>query len=183
MNQLPLATHYREYVEVTTTETQERRPPKSPERPNSSPQTRSWFMSVAVPTRPRCPACGGRMLPKAVMICGDVAWCDICHDAQHSDDVGWITGLLSRAGPSEFTVSRGVTFWTPPATLDDMPIYGRWVQVAQQQRASRRAVSIEDLRAWTDDEHLASVVTESESRPAASSGSVALRTAASSASV
>lgn len=98
------------------------------------------------------------MLSKAVTICDDVAWCEVCHDEQHADDIAFIHGLMSRVGESEFTLAKGVIFWTPPASLDDVPVYGRWAQVRSDQAAAVRAITVHDVRVLLSDDSIEGIV-------------------------
>lgn len=111
---------------VTSPTFEDGRPRKSWLAPES---TLPWFLSIAVASRPRCFGCGGRLLPKVVVIVDNFALCEKCSTTDWSDFQPYWRALESRGPPLELSRSRGVTFWTPPATLPDMDAYIRWLKL------------------------------------------------------
>lgn len=91
----------------------------------------AWFMSVTLDSRPRCFGCGGRMLPKVVVVQSNVAICEQCSHTNWSDFRPFWLALKSRGAPLEITRSRGIIFWTPPASLPDIDGYLRWIELRE----------------------------------------------------
>lgn len=89
----------------------------------------AWFMSITLNTRPRCFGCGGRMLPKVVVIQSNCAICEQCSTIDWSDFRPFWLALESLGSPLELSRSRGITFWTPPPTLPDIDGYLRWIEL------------------------------------------------------
>lgn len=105
------------------------------------------------------------MLPRAVVIAGDVAWCDVCSTHDHRDDLSYIAAMESRGCVTEFTKSRGLTFWTPSPELLDMPIFPRWMQICDDQRVRTPPPSVQDVRDMMGDQTIEGVtVTDHESK-------------------
>ncbi len=90
---------------------------------------RAWFMTVSLRQRPRCFGCGGRMIPKTVHVRHNRALCEICVDHDWSRIQPFWNAMADLAGPLEVTPSRGILFWTPPATLPDEEAYLRWLDL------------------------------------------------------
>lgn len=90
---------------------------------------RPWFMLISLASRPRCFGCGGRMLPKVVVVQADHAICDNCSSIDWSDSRAYWDALDSLGSPLELTRSRGILFWTPPATLPDQDAFIRWMEL------------------------------------------------------
>lgn len=88
-----------------------------------------WFTSISLPTRPRCFGCGGRLLPKVVVIQANFAVCDRCDRINWSDYRPFWHALESLGSPLELSRSRGVIFWTPPITLPERDAYFRWIEL------------------------------------------------------
>lgn len=98
---------------------------------------RPWFMAISLGSRPRCFGCGGRMLPKVVVVQADHAICELCSSIDWSDLRPSWHALESLGSPLELTRSRGITFWTPPASLPDQDAYLRWVELWEIMRRPR----------------------------------------------
>lgn len=111
--------------------------PATPEIAKNAPNTPSrvdtrplpWFMSISLATRPRCFGCGGRMLPKVVIIQSDFALCQQCGRIDWSDYRPFWFALESLGSTLELTRSRGIVFWTPPPPLPDQDAYLRWMEL------------------------------------------------------
>lgn len=88
-----------------------------------------WFMSVTLATRPRCFGCGGRLLPKVVMVQSDFALCEQCARIDWSDYRPFWLAIQSLGSPLELSRSRGIVFWTPPVTLPQHDAYLRWIEL------------------------------------------------------
>lgn len=88
-----------------------------------------WFMSISIATRPRCFGCGGRLLPKVVVIQSNFAICEQCSSIDWSDYRPFWLAIDSLGSPLELSRSRGITFWTPPFTLPDQDAYLRWMEL------------------------------------------------------
>lgn len=98
----------------------------------------AWFMSVPLDSRPRCFGCGGRMLPKVVIVQSDFAICEQCTAMDWSKCHPYWLALASLGSPLELSRSRGIIFWTPPATLPDIDAYLRWLELWDIMNPDRR---------------------------------------------
>lgn len=133
-------------------------PPKSSLRPPESRPTshvdRSdasrWFMSFSVPTRPRCPSCGGRLIARATRIVSDIAVCEVCVDRWLDNFAPFVAAVESLAGPSEVYRSRGVTFWTPPHALPEACVYARWLELRGKIKLTSTAMTDLQVQALLD---------------------------------
>lgn len=94
-----------------------------------SSSNRPWFMSVTLSSRPRCFGCGGRMLPKVVVVQSNFAICEQCSTIDWSDYQPFWLALDSLGSPLELSRNRNIIFWTPPATLPDHDAYLRWLEL------------------------------------------------------
>lgn len=112
---------------------------------------RAWHMCVSLPSRPRCFGCGGRMLPKGVVIVSNFAVCKLCSDHPLSDYFDAWLAIESLGCTLEITRSRGIVFWTPPGTLPDHDAYLRWMElwqiktqyhVSDRRQLQRRGLSV-----------------------------------------
>lgn len=90
---------------------------------------RPWFMPVCLASRPRCFGCGGRMLPKVVVVKGNYAICEKCSFVDWSKLHAFWDAIESLGSPCELTRARGIVFWTPPASLPDTDAYLRWMEL------------------------------------------------------
>lgn len=88
-----------------------------------------WFMTISLKTRPRCFGCGGRLLPKVVIVQGNFALCDRCDRINWTDYRPYWLAIESLGCPLELSRSRGVTFWTPPPSLPERDAYFRWIEL------------------------------------------------------
>lgn len=88
-----------------------------------------WFMSISTPTRPRCFRCGGRLLPKLVVIQANHALCDFCARHDNTEYRPFWDAIERLAPPLEISRSRGIIFWTPSPSLPDTDGYLRWLHL------------------------------------------------------
>lgn len=96
-----------------------------------------WFMSISLAARPRCFGCGGRLLPKVVVVQGNFALCDRCERIDWSDYRPHWLAIESLGSPLELSRSRGIIFWTPPITLPEHDAYLRWIELWDIMRGPR----------------------------------------------
>ena len=89
----------------------------------------AWFMSITLASRPRCFGCGGRMLPKVVVVQSAFAICDKCSTTDWARCRPYWLAIESLGSALELSRSRGIIFWTPPATLPDIDGYLRWLEL------------------------------------------------------
>lgn len=99
------------------------------------------------------------MLPKAVTIADDTAWCDLCWLHDHTEDLALLVAIVNRGFPLDVTTSRGITFWTPPTKLDDQPLLLRWMTVADQQRVRTPDLTLQEVRDLMEDQSITGVDT------------------------
>ena len=136
---------------------------KKPTVQYNEPTARAWFLSIGLARRPRCPGCGGNLLPKVTTIALDIAWCESCgHRAAmikrdgHRPLVDYVQGFSSTethrflpylmaletlASPIEVTRRHGVTFWTPPHELNETDAYLRWLVLHEKLVASTQSAT------------------------------------------
>lgn len=106
-------------------------------------EPRPWFMAVSLGSRPRCFGCGGRMLPKVVVIQSGFALCGNCGTIDWSRCHPYWLAIESLGSTLELSRSRGIIFWTPPPTLPDIDGYLRWIElwdILHPDRPSRRPI-------------------------------------------
>ncbi len=127
--------------------------PATPRTGHPSPTTTTrFFVTLAVSNRPRCPSCGGKLLPKAVRIHRGICWCDNCPSMNEDAYVNTLLALESRIGPSELSRSRGVTFWTPPSDLSMQDCYIRWMVAVNHLAPPTQPLTVEYLEeVWNTD--------------------------------
>lgn len=90
---------------------------------------RPWTMTITLRDRPRCFGCGGSMLPKVVRIQRNFAVCDVCDRIDWHESHPYWSAIDSLGGPLELTTSRGIVYWTPPASLPVIDAYLRWMEL------------------------------------------------------
>ncbi len=69
------------------------------------------------------------MLPKVVVIVQNHAVCEKCSFIDWSNYVAFWDAIESLGTALEITRSRGIVFWTPPASLPDHDAYLRWMEL------------------------------------------------------
>lgn len=143
---------------------------KNPSVQYNEPTVRAWFLSIGLTRRPRCPGCGGHLLPKVTTIALDIAWCESCGrraaEIKRNGDrplvdyvrgfastethriVPYLMALTDLASPIELTQRHGVTFWTPPLELEETDAYLRWLTLHQE--LTETATSVVDYEDDSD---------------------------------
>ena len=124
-----------------------------------------WHMSLSSPTRPRCPGCGARMIPKAVRIALNVATCDRCDHNFNAERLSFFLALESLAGPSEISRSHHVMFWTPPSSLPDVCAFARWLELHGKLKLTGESLTEDDLQRMFDQDDRHDATTEHQHRP------------------
>ena len=102
-------------------------------------EPRPWFMAISLGSRPRCFGCGGRMLPKVVVVQSAFAICERCATTDWSGWRPYWHAIGSLGSTLELSTSRGITFWTPPASLPDIDGYLRWLELWDTMHPDRPA--------------------------------------------
>lgn len=103
-----------------------------------------WFMSISLATRPRCFGCGGRLLPKVVVVQGNFAVCDRCEAVDWTEYRPFWLAIESLGSPLELSRSRGIIFWTPPITLPEHDAYLRWIELWAIMRTTAAPAIVDD---------------------------------------
>lgn len=145
--------------ELTAETVDQSLPGSSSRAPSSHPgsyldraNVKTWHMSISAPTRPRCPGCGARMIPKAVRIKLNVATCDRCDQSFDAERLSFFLALESLAGPSEITRSHHVMLWTPPPSLPDVCAFGRWLELHGKIKLTGQPLTEADIARMYDDD-------------------------------